>query len=131
MDFYEFSHVVAKADSAEALGLAEDDRFPDVLATSRMIGLMEVAAARLMQPQLTPGSLSVGVEVEVRHLKATPVGQEVRFRAELIGPASGLYEFRVTAIDIGGVVGRGRHTRAIVDVERFMVSAQRRVEPSV
>ena len=56
------------ADTAKALALEVDDDFPAVFATSRMIALMELAAARLMRPLLKDGELSVGVSLDVRHL---------------------------------------------------------------
>ena len=61
-------------DTARALSLESGDEFPEVFATSRMIALMELAAARLMRPLLGDDQLSVGVGVDVRHLAATPVG---------------------------------------------------------
>ena len=51
-DFAEASLVVQFSDTAEALALTSEDNFPGVFATSRMIALMEVAAARLMKPTL-------------------------------------------------------------------------------
>ena len=72
--------VASEADMASALALSVEDEFPEVFATSRMVALMELAAARCMKPLLAPGQLSVGVNVNVTHLAATPKG--VRVRAE-------------------------------------------------
>lgn len=125
---YEFDYVVAPGDSASRLSLLDGDEFPDVLATSRMIALMEVAAARLLGPHLQTGAITVGVGVEVTHLAPTRIGQTVRLRAEYVGIAASLHEFIVTASDQAGTVGSGRHTRAIIALSRFMVGAQNRID---
>jgi fluoroacetyl-CoA thioesterase len=120
--------VVGPGDSAKALSLSPQDDFPDVLATSRMIALMEVAAARKMSVLLKPGQLSVGVGVDLRHLAATPIGVEVRAEATFLGMEDKLYRFRVRAFDSGGLIGEGEHTRAIVGAERLVSGALARNE---
>src|SRR4029453_9587372 len=57
----------SEADLASSLRFGPGDAFPPVLATARMVALMEVAAARVLAPFLGPGELSVGVRVEVTH----------------------------------------------------------------
>ena len=102
------------------------DAFPAVFATSRMIALMELAAARLMKPELQAGQLSVGVSVNVRHTAATPVGCKVRAVATYLGPEGKLSRFRVEAFDEAGSIGDGEHTRAIVYTERLVAGAEKR-----
>jgi fluoroacetyl-CoA thioesterase len=118
--------VVGVADSAKALSLSAEDDFPHVLATSRMIALMELAASRPMRALLGAGQLSVGVGVDVRHLAATPVGIEVRAVATFQGMDGKLYRFRVEAFDRGGRIGAGEHTRAIVGTDRLLDGATTR-----
>jgi fluoroacetyl-CoA thioesterase len=118
--------VVRAEDSARALALSPGDDFPEVLATTRMIGLMELAAARLMRAALGPGQLSVGVGVDVKHLAATPVGVEVKAAATFLGMEGKLYRFKVQAFDRGGLIGDGHHTRAIVATERLLSGAAAR-----
>jgi len=117
---------VGPADTAEAIALGPEDAFPAVFATSRMVALMELAAARLMKPLLEPGQLSVGVALEVQHKAATPVGCRVEAVATFLGMAGPLYRFRVEAFDEAGSVGEGEHTRAIVRTERLLAGAERR-----
>ena len=81
----EASLVVQQSDTADALRLGDEDAFPAVFATSRMVALMEIAAARLMRPLLGEGELSVGVSIDVRHGAATPVGHRVRAVATYLG----------------------------------------------
>jgi fluoroacetyl-CoA thioesterase len=128
-DFAEASLVVQTSDTAQALALTSEDSFPGVFATSRMIALMEVAAARLMKPMLKEGELSVGVSLNVKHTAATPVGCRVTARATYLGPEGKLFKFKVEAEDEGGSVGEGDHIRAIVLTERLVAGAERRRTP--
>ncbi len=116
------------ADSDMASALSPDDNFPEVLATSRMVALMELAAARAMNSLLQPGQLSVGVVVNIKHLAATPNHTEVSARATFLGIDGKLYKFKIEAFDPGGKIGEGEHSRAIVTTERLMQGARSRVE---
>lgn len=120
------THVVAEADLAAALAVAPGEAYPPVLATTRMIALMERAAAEVLLPLLGPGELSVGVVVDIRHTAATPLGATVRAEARFIGISDRLYAFEVVALDPGGEIGRGRHRRAIIDSSRLIAGAERR-----
>lgn len=122
----EASFTVQGSDTAQALSVSSEDSFPEVFATSRMIALMEVAAARLMRSLLNAGELSVGVGMTVTHTAATPVGCEVRAVATYIGQEGKLFRFRVESFDEAGSIGSGEHTRAIVATERLMAGAARR-----
>jgi predicted thioesterase len=118
--------VVTATDLASALGEPQD-AFPAVLATARLVALMEIASARLLKPCLGVGELSVGVSVEVTHSAPTPEGATVTASARYTGREGKLFVFEVTATDAGGEVGRARHKRAIVNVERLQNGALRRV----
>lgn len=124
---YELAYRVAAADSPRNLRLEDGDEFPDVLGTARMIGLMELAAARLMRPLLGEGEVSVGVGVEIRHLAATPLFAEVRIRATCLGRDGRLYRFKLELQDAAGIAGEGVHTRAVVSAARLCEGARRRV----
>ncbi|MGW8194968.1 MAG: thioesterase family protein [Desulforhopalus sp.] len=123
----EFTYIVQHGDLASEVAVSSDDEFPAVLATSRMIGLMEVAAARLMKPLLKPGELSVGVGVNIKHFAPTPVGEEVRTVATFIEPEGKLYLFEVEVFDRAGKVASGKHTRAIVQGARITEGAEARM----
>jgi predicted thioesterase len=125
-DTGEVTLVVGPGDSAKGLSLAPGESFPDVFATSRMIALMELAAARVMRPGLTDGQLSVGVGVNIQHLAATPLGVQVRAVATFLGMEGKLYRFKVEAFDGGGLIGQGEHTRAIVKTDRLLAGAASR-----
>jgi len=119
--------IVRPEDLASALPIETDDDFPHVFATARMIGLMEIAASRVLKPLLGPGELSVGVTVDVNHTAPTPVGAQVTATARYAGREGKLFLFEVSVRDPGGEVGRGWHKRAIVSSERLQSGAARRV----
>ncbi len=127
---YQFDYVVQPTDLAKELSIDASDDFPAVFATSRMVALMELAAARLMKPLLQEGELSVGVNVNVNHLAATPNNELVQSVATFKGMEGKLYKFNVELFDNGGKAGFGTHTRAIVKTERLLQGAQDRVKGS-
>jgi fluoroacetyl-CoA thioesterase len=92
----------------------------EVLATPAMISLMEEAARTSVDPKLEPGQMSVGVNVNVSHLAATPMGMRVTAQAELLGVDGRKLTFKVEAYDEKEKIGEGTHARAIINVERFM-----------
>jgi predicted thioesterase len=124
------SLVVRPEDLASALGDPGQDPFPPVFATSRMIALMEMAAARSLAPLLEEGELSVGVSVEVRHTAATPLGARVIASARYLGASGKLHRFEVAAEDDFGEIGRGVHDRAVVRVARLVEGAEKRRRPA-
>ncbi|PCH63324.1 MAG: thioesterase [Gammaproteobacteria bacterium] len=124
----ELKYIVQSKDLAKELSIDEQDDFPEVFATSRMIALMELAAARLMKSLLADEELSVGVNVNVNHFAATPVDEEIRVDAIYKGMEGKLYKFEVEMYDEGGKAGSGTHTRAIVKTERLVQGALNRVK---
>ena len=122
----EASFVAGDGDMASALSVSTEDSFPEVFATSRMIALMELAAARLMKRIVGPQQLSVGVGVYIKHLAATPNRTRVSAVATFLGMEGKLYKFKVEAFDPAGKIGEGEHTRAIIDAKRLVAGAQKR-----
>jgi fluoroacetyl-CoA thioesterase len=105
---------------------SEHPGFPPVFATARMLRLMEIAAARCLEPLLGEGELSVGVSADIEHLAATPLGGKVKARADYVEQQGKLHWFEVSAHDEAGLIGEGRHARAIVRVDRLLAAAARR-----
>jgi fluoroacetyl-CoA thioesterase len=104
------------------------DNYANVFATTKMIGLMELAAGRLLETIQETNQLSVGVDINVKHIYATPVGQEVTATATYLGKEGLLYKFNVVAFDKGGKIGEGFHTRAIIEIDRLILGAERRIQ---
>jgi fluoroacetyl-CoA thioesterase len=121
---------VGPSDLANILNLEPGDSFPRVFATSRMVGLMEVAAARILTPHLREGEVSVGVSVDVVHTGATPPGATVTATARFVAREGKLFLFEISAADDAGEVGRGTHKRAIVSSDRLISGAARRCAPA-
>jgi len=119
--------LVEESDLAAAISPDPEDRFPRVFATSRLVALMELAAARLMRPLLAAGELSVGVSLEITHDAPTPPGALVRATAKFVAKEGKIYRFEVMAADGAGPIGRGAHGRAIVTTERLVAGAKKRL----
>ena len=92
----------------------------EVFGTPMMIALMENAAWRAVAEQLEEGQVTVGTLVNVRHLAATPLGQRVQARAELIEIDRRRLVFKVEAHDEKQKIGEGIHERFIVHLENFL-----------
>ena len=112
----EASLVVGEEQTAAAFGAGG----VRVLGTPVMIGLMENAAWRLVQPELAEGETTVGALVNVRHLAATPVGGHVVATAELIEIDDRRLVFKVSARDDTQVIVEGTQERFRVALDRFL-----------
>ena len=121
--------VVGPNDLASSISIKGGDSFPAVLATARMVALMETAAARVLQPFLSPDELSVGVTVDIIHSAPTPPGVVVTANARYTGRDGKLFVFEISAHDEGGEIGRGSHKRAIVETNRLLRTALKRNAP--
>jgi predicted thioesterase len=117
---YTSEKVVTKDDTAIKYGSG----LVEVFATPALVGLMENAAMNTVLPYLAEGTNTVGVEIQITHSKATPVGMRVRSTATLTKIDGKRLHFEVIAFDEKGEIGRGTHDRYIIDVERFMIKAQ-------
>jgi fluoroacetyl-CoA thioesterase len=88
-------------------------------ATPAMVGLIESAAVEATRGHLPPGDTTVGIDLNIRHLAATPVGMSVHARAELVNVDGRRLDFRVEAWDDAEKIGEGTHTRMVVNEARF------------
>jgi len=91
----------------------------EVFATPMMAALMEKAAVAAVEHLLPKGMNSLGVQLEVSHLAATPVGMKVTATAELIAVDKRRLEFSVRARDEKELIGDGRHIRIAVNAASF------------
>jgi fluoroacetyl-CoA thioesterase len=93
---------------------------PPVFATAMMVGFIEQTCVEALRPWLAAGQHSVGIQVNVSHVAATPVGLEVAADVELIEINDRVLTFRATCCDSAGLIGEGVHRRAVIDLSRFM-----------
>jgi predicted thioesterase len=126
-DTEKIAFVATDRDMASSLCVSPEDSFPEVFATSRMIALMELAGARLMKRILEPQQLSVGVGVCIKHLAATPNNTEVSAVATFMEMEGKLFKFKVEAFDPAGKIGEGEHTRAVINADRLISGAMKRI----
>ena len=92
----------------------------DVYATPAMAALMENAARNCVLNGLPDGFTTVGMEISVKHIKATPIGVVVRAEALLEKVEGKKLFFKVEAYDDLGKIGEGIHTRYIVNAKDFL-----------
>ena len=108
--------VVQAADTADALG----NKGVHVLATPRLVGLLEAAAIQAVQAALPAGAGTVGTRMDVKHLAATPVGMKVRARAVVREVDGRRYVYDIEAHDEQEKVAEGTHERFQINQARFL-----------
>ncbi len=91
-----------------------------VLATPAVAALMEQAACELVQPYLPEGITTVGTQICIDHISATPCKAKIRAVAKLIDITDRKYTFELEAYDDAGLIAKGTHTRFAVKAGRFM-----------
>lgn len=110
---------VGDADTSISVGSGD----VPVLATPRVLAMLEAATVQAVAADLSEGESTVGAAVELRHRAATPVGRHVRAEARLISVAGRSLSFEVQLTDGGRVVADGRIDRVLVDRAEFLARA--------
>ena len=108
--------VVLQSDTALSLGSGD----MEVLATPRMIALMENAAMLAVAPALAPGETTVGGQISVSHLKPSAVGATISATAVLTRVEGRKLTFALSASEGNKLIGEGTHIRFIVGREKFL-----------
>ncbi len=98
-----------------------------VLATPVMINLIEAAALTAVEHLLPSGHQSLGIQLDVTHTAATPIGLRVTATAEVSEVQGRTITFRVAARDEFEPIGGGTHKRIVVSVSRFDERVQRKL----
>ena len=91
-----------------------------VYATPCMAAMMEGAACEALEGFLSEDQTTVGIELNLKHVAATPVGMEVRAEAEVTAVEGKIITFAITAYDEAGKIGEAEHKRAIVNSQKFL-----------
>jgi len=95
------------------------DGMPMVFATPMMILQMELTSGDAIRRHLAPGWVTVGTEVNIKHLAASPVGASVRTTAKVIAVERRVIRFEVASFHGERKIGEGLHARGLVNVESF------------
>lgn len=103
---------------------------PAVFATAMMIGFIEQTCVQALRGHLSAGQHTVGTQIAVSHVAATPVGMTVTATVELIAVEGRSLLFAVSCRDDMGLIGEGTHRRAIVDLPRFLARLEQKARPS-
>lgn len=100
---------------------------PMVYSTPYMIQIMEITSEDLTAALLPKGFVSVGTRVDVKHLKATPVGFAVTTTAKVVAVTDKEIHYSVSAHDGVELIGQGDHYRGVVELARFEGGMQRKL----
>jgi fluoroacetyl-CoA thioesterase len=113
------AHTTDGSSTAVAMGSGD----VAVLATPKVVALVEEAAVAALASALGQGETSVGTAIDLEHLAPTPLGGSVTAMATVSWVDVRRIGFDVVVRDDAKVVARGSHTRVIVDRDRFLASA--------
>jgi fluoroacetyl-CoA thioesterase len=93
---------------------------PRVLATGFMVGLFEWACIQAINPHIDwPDEQTVGIQVNLSHLAATPPGLTVTVKGKLEEVEGRKLSFSIVADDGVDTISRGRHDRFVIDAAKF------------
>ena len=95
------------------------DGMPAVVSTPHLVGFLERTAHETIAACLDADERSVGIELDIRHLAPTPVGQTIHCTARVISVEGSKVQFQIEARDAHEVIVRGLHKRAVIRTESF------------
>lgn len=123
---------VTDVDTAPVMGSGD----VAVLATPRVVALVEAAAVAALEGRLADGTTSVGTRIEIEHLAPTPIGASVVAEATVTAATDRVVTFDVSVAEVPvaemsvgkprSMVARGSHTRVVVDRDDFVARSERR-----
>ena len=110
---------------------AEFQAMPKVLATGFLVGLCEWACIQAINPHIDwPREQTVGIDVNLNHVAATPPGLTVRVTVRLQKVDGRKLSFSITADDGIDRISEGTHDRFIVDAAKFNAKMAAKAETS-
>ncbi len=108
-------YVVKPQDTALNIGSGD----VEVLATPKLLALMEEVSSKSIKPYLPDGYTSVGVEMNIKHLKSSKVGEKITIDTTFIKQDGRKLFFFCEAFANGEKIGEGECNRFIVNKEKF------------
>ena len=115
----EVSSFVEREDTAKEVGSGS----LLVYATPCMVALMEGAACEAIADALDGDKTTVGTELNIQHISATPVDMDIRAEAVVTAVEGKVITFELHAYDEAGEIGKGTHKRVVVAVQKFLDKA--------
>lgn len=91
-----------------------------VLATPALVAMLEETAKDSILELLTEGETTVGIEVNLKHVRPSSISEEIQCEAELIEQTKNILRFTLKAFAGESIIAEGTHQRAIVNSEKFM-----------
>lgn len=107
---------VGKNDTAIVYGSGD----VEVFATPAMIALMEKTANESVKGLLPSQCISVGIEINAKHIKASKIGSLISCESFLSKVEGKKLSFNIIAYDESGKIGEATHSRIIVEKDRFL-----------
>lgn len=109
--------VVSYKDTAASYGSG----LVEVFATPAMIALMEKTCYKSINSYLPEGYGSVGVKVNIEHIKASKIGELIVCKSELVEKNNKKLIFNLQVFGLNNeLVGFGTHERVIINIDKFM-----------
>lgn len=130
---FQFSFLVSEEKTVPRL-YPESEEFqamPRVFATGFLVGLLEWACIRAVNPHIDwPREQTVGTGIDVSHTAATPPGLTVRIRGRLEKVEGRRLTFFLEADDGIDKICEGYHERFVIDAAKFTAKAMKKAVSS-
>jgi len=128
---HQFTYLVPATKTVPALypEAEEFQKMPNVFATGFLVGFLEWVCIQALKPHIDwPNEQTVGTQVTISHMAATPPGMEVTGRVKLIDIKGKQLIFEVEAHDKAGIICKGTHERFIINAEKFNRKLQEKIK---
>ena len=112
----EIEYIVTENDTAKIVGSGT----LEVLATPRLVALVENVAMSLVEDNLEEGKTTVGTKIDVLHIAATPVGMKIKIKVKVANVDGRGILFDISVYDEKEKILEGTHERCIITVEKFL-----------
>ncbi|MGX6977744.1 thioesterase family protein [Vagococcus elongatus] len=113
---YKKDYLVEKNHAASVIGSGD----LEVLATPALIGFAENACKDMVLELLSADETTVGIFIQIEHLKASRIGATVKVEAELLKHEKRRFDFQVKVYEKKTLIASGTHQRVAVNRQRFL-----------
>jgi len=103
---------------------------PPVFATAYMVAFVEATCIEALAPYLEADEGTVGTQINMSHVAATPIGMSVTARVELVTMERRQLLFRAVCRDAKDLIGEGLHERFVINRPVFMARTESKLAPA-